>query len=169
MKTDEREIISFETERIKLKKDIKDGLKSVNVVTFIMLMGALLIQFIATATGDRSYWQIMIWVGAMILPAILYTYTIKMYITVNKGYFGIVDDTLEKIERDKVNWFAKRESLYDVFYFRRCGKYVTYDCNSMPYASEGDGYYVVIFQMRKIKIARVYNKKLYRMEEDIDR
>lgn len=168
MQTDEREVISYETERNKLKEDIRVNIKSANTITIVMLIIALMIQFFASAIGDKSYWQIMIWIGAMIAPAICYISVLQMNLIVKKGYFGIVNDTLEKIERDHVNWFSRRDSLKDIFYFRKCGKYVTYERNTMPYASEGDGYYIVIFQMRKIKIMRLYNKKLYRMEEDSD-
>ena len=166
MKTDEREVISLASAKGELEKQTKELLHSANVFLIVGLLLGAFPQFLAMVLGDKSIWQILIWIVVMLPCVALYCdYFYNRHI-IKQGYFGIVTDTLEKIERDKLRWLSRRDSLKDVFHFRRCGKYVTYTLNTMPYASEGDTYYLLIIQTSKIKIIKPYSSKIYRLEED---
>lgn len=166
MQTDEREVISFESAKRELEKQCKDLLHTANVFLIVgLLMGATM-QFFISAMGGVLFWAVIIWIIVLFPCTCFYVGYLHYKYIVKHGYFGLVTDTLEKIERDKVNWLARRYGTRDVFRFRRCGKYVTFDRNSMPYATEGDTYYLLICQTTKIKIIKLYSDKIYRLEDD---
>ena len=166
MKTDEREVINLASAKRELEKQTKELLHSANVFLIIGLLLGALPQFLAMVLGDKSIWQILVWVITLFPCVCFYIGYLHYNHIVKHEYFGIVTDTLEKIERDKFNGLSQRYSLKDVFHFRRCGKFVTYTPNTMPYASEGDTYYILIVQTGKIKIIKPYSAKIYRLEED---
>ena len=149
MQTDEREVISFESAKRELEKQCKDLLHTANVFLIVgLLMGAMMQFFISAIGGD--FWAVIIWIIVLFPCTCFYVGYLHYKYIVKHEYFGIVTDTLEKIERDKVNWLARREGTRDVFHFKRCGKFVIYTHNTMPYATEGDTYYLLIVQTNKI-------------------
>ena len=166
MKTDEREAINLESAKRELEKQTKDLLHTANVFLIVGLLLGAFPQFLAIVIGEKSFWPILVWVITLFPCALFYGGYFHYKHIVKHEYFGIVTDTLEKIERDKLNWLSRRDSLKDVFHFRRCGKFVPNKLNTMPYASEGDTYYILIIQTSKIKIIKPYSAKIYRLEED---
>lgn len=166
MNTDEREVISLDVAKRELEKMCKDLLHTANVFLFVGLLMGGMMQFFISAIGDKSFWQILIWIVTMLPCVALYCDYFRFRYIVKHEYFGIVTDTLEKIERDQINWLSRRDSLKDVFHFKRCGKFVPHALNTMPYASEGDTYYILIIQTSKIKIVKPYSDKIYRLEQN---
>ena len=166
MKTDEREVINLESAKRELEKQTKELLHSANEFLIVGLLLGAFPQFLAIVIDDNSFWPILVWIVTMLPCVALYCDYFRFRYIVKHEYFGIVTDTLEKIERDKLNWLSRRDSLKDVFHFRRCGKFVPNKLNTMPYASEGDTYYILIVQTSKIKIIKPYSAKIYRLEED---
>lgn len=166
MKSDEREVINLASAKRELEKQTKDLLHTANVFLIVGLLMGGMMQFFISVIGDKSFWSVLVWIIVLFPCVCFYVGYLHYNHIVKHEYFGIVTDTLEKIERDKVNWLSKRDSLKDVFHFRRCGKFVIYTPNTMPYASEGDTYYLLIVQTGKIKIIKPYSAKIYRLEED---
>lgn len=166
MKSDEREVINLASAKRELEKQTKDLLHTANVFLIVGLLMGGMMQFFISVIGDKSFWSVLVWIIVLFPCVCFYVGYLHYNHIVKHEYFGIVTDTLEKIERDKVNWLSKRDSLKDVFHFRRCGKFVISTPNTMPYASEGDTYYLLIVQTGKIKIIKPYSAKIYRLEED---
>ena len=166
MKTDEREVINLARAKRELEKQTKDLLHTANVFLIVGLLMGGMMQFFISVIGDKFFWSVLVWIIVLFPCVCFYIGYLHYNHIVKHEYFGIVTDTLEKIERDKVNWLATRDSIKDVFHFRRCGKFVPNKLNTMPYASEGDTYYLLIVQTGKIKIIKLYSAKIYRLEED---
>ena len=107
--------------------------------------------------------------GPLVLEICVITDLCCRIYDLKKGNFTIVEDTLAQIvigEAVKRFWH-KHTHYYDVFYFKYSGRYVISEPRKklLEFSSEGDKFYIVVFNRKKQEPLLVYHANIYEWKE----
>jgi len=158
-------------------------------IVVLVPISAVLINYVINGfkTGDfKSVRVVFAGVVIAIAAILLFTVVGSLYIVIDlskkssmakSGRFRIEkDELLRKVKDETVSKRTRRSFLKwqrtviteDVFYFAKYGRYVlgTKNGSAFEYSSEGDEFYVVVYDAKKPRPELIFNSKIYDYKQD---